>query len=359
MTREDERRDTLAGRLDDQLLGALELFSAYLGLRLGLYRALADGRPRTAPVLAGELGLAGRYVREWLEQQAVAGILEVDEAAASPDERRFRLPVEHVAPLLDPTDPSYRAGSIRGAAGVALDLPALLDVFRTGGGLAWHEVEYADEESRDANRGTFERGLAGWLAAAPGVHERLSDPTRAAVVADVGCGAGWSSLAIAAAYPSARVHGVDTNAGAIALARAHAEAAGAGERVTFAVADAAHLDGGPYDLVCFFECLHDMPRPIDALRRARERLAEGGSVLVGDEKALETFTAPADELERALYAWSVTSCLPYGMSGDDPAGTGTVLRPDVLRRYAAEAGFGSVEVLEVEHPEWRFYALRP
>ncbi len=339
------------------MLSTLELLAVRLGDRLGLYRTLADGRSRTPPELSSELGLAERYVREWLEQQAVAGILEVDEVAAEPGERRFRLPPEHATVLLDPTDPAYRTASLRGVVSTAADLPAVLEAFRTGGGLEWHAVEYEDDESRDANRATFERDLAGWVASAPEVHARLSDASRPATVADVGCGAGWSSIGIAVTYPTVRVHGVDANAHTIVLARGHVREAGLEDRVTFRVADAAHLDDGPYDLVCFFECLHDMPRPVDALRRAREHLAEGGAVMVGDEKTAEAFTAPGDELERSLYAWSVLSCLPYGMSGEDPAGTGTVMRPETLRRYAAEAGLGGFAVLPVEHPDWRFYLL--
>jgi hypothetical protein len=152
---------------------------------------------------------------------------------------------------------------------------------------------------------------------------------------------------------------VDANAHSVELARRHAREAGMQDRVTFSVADAAHLDGGPYALVCFFECLHDMPRPVDALARARERLVERGAVLVADEKTAEAFTAPGDDLERDHYAWSVLSCLPYGMSGPDPAGTGAVMRPSTLRRYAADAGLDRVEVLPIAHPVWRFYLLEP
>ena len=354
-----DRKAAFAERLRGQMLSALELFAVALGDRLGLYRALADGRARTAPELAAQLGLVERYVREWLEQQAVAGVLEVDHVAAPPSDRRYRLPDEHAAAMLDPTDPAYTASSLRSVASIPLELAEVMRVFRTGGGLEWHAVEYEDDEARDANRPTFEHDLAGWMAAAPSVHERLTDGSRPAAVADVGCGAGWSSLAIAAAYPRARVHGVDTNAHSIELARRHAREAGAEERVTFSIAVAAPRGGGPYDLVCFFECLHDMPRPVDALHRARGCLAEHGEVFVGDEKAAETFTAPGDELERSLYAWSVLSCLPYGMSGENPAGTGTVMRPTTLRRYAREAGLDRFEILPVEHPDWRFYLLAP
>ena len=354
-----DRSEAFAERLRGQMLSALELFTVVLGDRLGLYRALADGRPRTSAGLAAELGLAERYVREWLEQQAVAAILDVEDVAVGPDERRYILPAEHAAALLDPTDLAYATSSLRSIAAIPLELADVAEVFRSGGGLAWHEVEYEDEESRDANRSAFERNMGAWIGSAASVHTRLLDASDPASVADIGCGGGWSSLSIAAAYPATLVRGVDTNEHAVQLARKHASEAGMGDRVTFTVADAAHLDGGPYDLVCFFECLHDLPRPVDALRRAREGLAEGGSVIVGDEKAAERFTAPGDELERTLYAWSVLSCLPYGMSGDDPAGTGTVMRPSTLRRYATDAGFAAFEVLPVDHPEWRFYLLQP
>jgi 2-polyprenyl-3-methyl-5-hydroxy-6-metoxy-1,4-benzoquinol methylase len=354
-----DREGAFAERLRWQMLSALELYATVLGDRLGLYRALADGRARTAPELAAEMALTERYIREWLEQQAVAGVLAVDDVTAAPSGRRYHLPEEHAATLLDPTDPAYTAASLRSVVSVPLELADVIEVFRTGGGLEWHAVEYEDDEARDANRATFELDLADWIAAAPRVHARLSDGSRPAMVADVGCGAGWSSLAIAATYPGVQVHGVDANAHSIELARRHAREAGVEDRVTFTVADAAHLDDGPYDLVSFFECLHDLPRPVDALHRARELLAPGGAVIVGDEKTAETFTAPGDELERSLYAWSVLSCLPYGMSGEDPAGTGTVMRPSTLRTYAREAGLDRFEVLPVEHPDWRFYLLEP
>ena len=350
---------SFAERLDAQLLGALEIVCVFLGDRLGLYGALATGGPRTSVELSEELGLAERYVREWLEQQAVSGVLEVDDPTAGAAERRYRLPAGHETVLLDAQSLDYRRATVRGTVATALELSSVLEVFRTGGGLAWHEVEYETDEVRDANRAWFERDLAGWLAADRGVHARLSDASRPAWVADVGCGAGWSSIAIAGAYEGVRVHGIDANGRAIELARRHADRARVGDRVTFAVADAADLDGGPYELVCFFECLHDMSRPVDALRRARELLAEGGAVLVGDEKTAGVFTAPGDELERSLYAWSVLSCLPYGMSGEDPAGTGAVMRPARLRRYGEAAGFERFEDLPIEHPAWRFTLLQP
>lgn len=186
----EDRTEAFAGHLRGQMLSALELSTIALGLRLGLYGTLGDGRGRTAPGLADETALAERYVREWLEQQAVAGLLEVDRPEAPPSERRFPLPGEHATVLLDPTARGYAAASVISVASLPLELEDVAEVFRTGAGLAWHEIGYPDDVSRDANRAVFEHDLASWIAAIPRLHDRLSDrrepapsPTSGAVAA--------------------------------------------------------------------------------------------------------------------------------------------------------------------------------
>jgi ubiquinone/menaquinone biosynthesis C-methylase UbiE len=199
-----------------------------------------------------------------------------------------------------------------------------------------------------------------WFPAIPDVHARLqaSPPAR---VADLGCGCGWSSIAIARAYPTARVDGFDVDPQAIALAQQHAADAGLAERVAFRVMDAADPGfHGRYDLVTAFETLHDMPHPVPALRTMRRLAEDGGAVIVVDEKVAPSFEAPADPVTRVSYGWSVLSCLPSGMvrAGGTPAGTGAVMRPSTLASYARAAGFRDVETLPVEHDAWRFYRLR-
>ena len=146
----------------------------------------------------------------------------------------------------------------------------------------------------------------------------------------------------------------------IETARRNVTAAGLAERVTPAVHDASDPElSGRYDLVMIFEALHDMNHPVEALRTARRMLAEGGSVLVADERVAERFNAPGDEIERFDYGFSVLHCLAVGNLDDDSAATGTAIRPDTVRAYAAEAGFDRIDVLPIEHDFWRFYRLLP
>jgi 2-polyprenyl-3-methyl-5-hydroxy-6-metoxy-1,4-benzoquinol methylase len=311
----------------------------------------------TAVELAAAAGIDGRYAREWLEGQGAAGLLEVEQG----DVPRFRLPAGYEETLLDASSLMYGAPLARSVVAAIRPIDALLEAMRRGGGIPY--ADYGDDlhEAQAAfTRPMFERLLgAEWLAAVPEIHARLSsDPP--ARVADVACGQGRSSIEIARAYPNACVDGIDSDDASIARAREHLAASGLEDRVSFHARDAA--DGGlagPYDLVTIFEALHDMSYPVDVLRAAREALADGGVVLIGDERTEDEFTAPAGEVERLYYGFSLFHCLPVGMVGEGAAGTGTVMRPATVLRYAAEAGFSSCEILPIANDFWRFYLLRP
>ena len=177
-------------------------------------------------------------------------------------------------------------------------------------------------------------------------------------MADIACGAGWSSIAIAKGYPKARVDGYDVDTRAIAAARDHADGAGVGDRVTFRAQEAT-AEHGTYDLVTIFEATHDFSQPVEVLRAIRGMLSPGGSALVMDERVADAFTAPGDDVERLMYVWSVFLCLPNGLAERTSAATGTVMRSSTLRGYALDAGFSTVEILDVEHPFFRFYRLLP
>jgi len=354
----EDRREALVERLFEATVGALELLSIHLGWRLGLYRVLADGDALTSAELAERAAIDERYAREWLEQQAVAGLLEVEEPSATEDARRFRLPAEHADVLADSDHPAHVAPFGPMLVGIGGAMPEVAEAYRTGAGVPYERygTDFRDGQG-NINRPAFIAEMADWLAASDEINRRLSDDPPA-LVADVGCGQGFSTVAIARAYPSVIVHGIDLDEASVEDATAFAADTEVADRVRFTVKDAEELGrAGTYDLVCIFEALHDMSRPVEALAAAREALAPGGSVLVMDERVADSFTAPGDPVERIMYGWSVVHCLPVSRAEQPSAALGTVLRADTVRRLAADAGFSEVEVLPVENDFFRFYRL--
>jgi 2-polyprenyl-3-methyl-5-hydroxy-6-metoxy-1,4-benzoquinol methylase len=355
------RRDALVERLFQAALGMSDLLGVYLGERLGLYRVLAGADSLTSSELAAAASVHERYAREWLEQQAASGILVVEDAGAEARDRRYSLPPGHDEALLDETSLNYITPMARLVVACGRPIDELLEAFRSGDGIPYARYG-ADLHEGQAGftRPLFDNLLGSeWLPAVPEVHERLlADPP--AQVADVACGEGRSSIAMARAYPKVRVDGLDLDEASIAAAQRHLAESGVGDRVAFHLRDAADPQlAGRYDLVTIFEALHDMSYPVEALRAMRGLLAEGGSVIVCDERVGDAFTAPADDIERMYYGFSVLHCLPVGMVGENAAGTGTVMRADTVRRYANEAGFREVDVLPIESDFYRFYRLLP
>jgi 2-polyprenyl-3-methyl-5-hydroxy-6-metoxy-1,4-benzoquinol methylase len=353
------QRDALVERLFEATLGAFDLLTVYLGDRLGLYAAVAEHGPCTSSELAAAAGIHERYAREWLEQQAMSGILSAENPEADDAERRYRLPPGHDEALLAETSLNYIAPMAQAVVACTRPIDALLEAFRSGGG-----VPYADygadlhEGQARFTRPMFDNLLTQeWLPGAPAVHERLlADPP--ARVADVACGQGRSTQAIARAYPKVKVDGIDLDEASITAARKLLPGSGVEDRVTFHHADAA--DPGfseTYDVVTLFEALHDMSYPVEVLKTLRGMLAEGGSLIIGDERTADRFSLDAGPVERLYYGFSVLHCLPVGMVGVDPAGTGTVMRESTVRRYAQDAGFAEFEVLPIENDFWRFYRL--
>jgi 2-polyprenyl-3-methyl-5-hydroxy-6-metoxy-1,4-benzoquinol methylase len=179
-------------------------------------------------------------------------------------------------------------------------------------------------------------------------------------VADIGAGAGWSAIGIARAFPGAAVDALDLDPASVQLAQTNVSEAGLADRVTVALRDAADPKlAGQYDLVLILEALHDMSCPVEALRAAKSLLREGGAALVVDERVAQSFAPNGEDIERLMYGWSITHCLPAGMAEQPSAATGTVMRESTLRSYAGQAGFSSVDVLPVEHLFFRLYRLNP
>ncbi len=358
---EAERRDNLAGRLLQSLNAGGDLLTIYIGMRLGYYQALAEGGPATSSELAVRTGTHERYTREWLEQQAVAGFLDVAAKSDDPMARRYHIPPGHAEALLAEESLSYAFPIAHAMVALAPRLEELIRAYRSGGGVPYSAYG-ADlrEAQAEFNRPLFVHLLTTeWLPSLPDIHARLQ-ANPAARVADVACGAGWSSIAIAKAYPQVRVDGYDDDEPSIVMARQNARQAGVADRVHFEVRDAAALRvAHMYDLVTVFEAIHDMAQPIEALKRIKDLLAAGGSVFIADEKVPEEFSAPGDDIARFFYLASTLLCLPAGMAEQPSLGTGAVIRPAIMQRYAKEAGFKRSDILPIQHDFFRFYRLYP
>ena len=356
------QRDAFMERFLQIASGTFSLFSIYIGDRLGLYRALAEGGPATSTELASRTGTNERYIREWLEQQTVAGILHVQNENHASETRRFSLPPGHAEPLIDCSSLNYMVPLAQLLVGATRPLPAVLEAYRNGGGVSFEEYGADLREGQAAiNYPAFWHQLPyEWLPSLPDVHARLQQEDPPARIADIGCGFGWSSLGMARGYPHVRVDGFDLDAPSIERARANANRNHLEERVFFQVQDASDPSlSGHYDLVTCFEALHDMNNPVGALRTMRRLVKENGTVLIVDERVGDTFTATGNDVEWMMYGWSILHCLPVGMTDHNAAGTGTVMRADTLRKYASEAGFSNVEILPIENFFFRFYRLRP
>jgi SAM-dependent methyltransferase len=246
--------------------------------------------------------------------------------------------------------------------GATRPLPAVLEAYRNGGGVPFDEYGVDLREGQAAiNYPAFWHQLPEeWLPAMPDVHARLQQADPPARVADIGCGYGWSSLGMARGYPNVRVDGFDLDAPSIERARENAKRNHLEDRAYFQVRDAGDPSlAGHYDLVTCFEALHDMNNPVGALQTMRRLVKEDGTVLIVDERVGDAFTPTGNDVEWMMYGWSILHCLPVGMTDENAAGTGTVMRADTLRQYAKEAGFSKVEVLPIEHFFFRFYRLTP
>jgi 2-polyprenyl-3-methyl-5-hydroxy-6-metoxy-1,4-benzoquinol methylase len=348
--------EEFAGRLFNACLATMELANVELGIRLNLYEALAGAGPMTAGELARRAGIRDRYAREWLEQQAVAGVVSVDDPARPADERQFQLSDAHAHVLLDDDSEACMKPCAAVAPWVAKAIDIMVEEFRSGTGAAFGLFDLHDIQAA-FTRPVFVNHLTqNWLPALPEVQSKLDagEPVR---IAEVGCGEGLAAITIARAFPNAVIDGYDLDDASITAARKAASEAGVADRARFEVRDAADPTiNGDYDLVMAIEMIHDVPDPVGILGTMATLAGQNGTVLVVDERTEESFTVPSNEMERLFYSFSTLHCLAVSMQNDG-VGTGTVIRPDTMRGYAREAGFSTIETLDVEHPQFLLYRL--
>ncbi len=239
-------------------------------------------------------------------------------------------------------------------------MPTLVDAFRSGAGVPMSvygpDVVQAQSEF---NRPAFHHDLvANWLPALPDVWARLQDDANPARIADIGCGTGWAAIAMAKGLPNVTVDGYDSDELSVQTANTNAADEGVADRVTFHLVDATNgVPTNTFDLVTYFECVHDMGRPVEALAAGRAALRDGGTVLVMDERTNDTRPPAGDEVETFFATVSVLWCLPQSRTTPDCEAPGTVMRPAQLEAFAARAGYSAVDVADIEHPMFRFYRL--
>jgi SAM-dependent methyltransferase len=330
---DQSKLDAFVGRFLGDLGTAMHLPTVLVGDRLGLYRAMADGEPVSPADLAERTGTNERYVTEWLAAQAAAAYVDYE-----PDAGTFRLPPEHAALLIDQGAPVFIPGAFQLAASGVKDEPLITEAFRTGEGVAWHD--HHPDLFVGCER-FFRPGYAAhlvdeWLPALDGVEVKLRAGAR---VADVGCGHGASTLIMAKAFPESSFVGFDYHDASIEAARRSADAAGLGGRVRFDVASAREYPGNDYDLVAFFDCLHDMGDPVGAARHVRSSLGPEGTWMIVEPYATDRLEDNLNPVGKIYYGASTLICTPASRAQEVGLALGAQAGEERMRNVVTEAGF--------------------
>ncbi|WP_030987146.1 class I SAM-dependent methyltransferase [Streptomyces sp. NRRL S-1813] len=321
-----------------------------LGDRLGLYTAMAGAGPLTSAQLAARTGLVERYVREWLAAQ-VAG----EYISYAPGTDTYLLPDEHAAVLAAPDLPTYAAGFSTLLQAIYATEDTLMEAFRTGEGVGWEEHSPAlfAGSAKFFRPGYAASLVPEWLTALDGVVEKLE---RGARVADVGCGYGYSTALMAQAFPRSHFDGFDFHGPSVEAARGLVAEQGLDDRVSFEVATAQDFPGEDFDLITFFDCLHDIGDPGGALHHAEQALADGGTCMVVEPNASANAQENANPIGRALTAASVAVCLPSALAQHGPQALGNHAGEEAMRQIADEAGLHHWR-LAAKSPVNRVYAV--
>jgi SAM-dependent methyltransferase len=307
-----------------------------IGEKLGLYKAMAHAGPLTSQEVAERSGAAERSVREWLRNQAAGGYVIYD-----PADDRYTLPDEHALALADEDSPFYILGVYDLVASLYADEDQILEAFRSGEGMGWHEHDHrlfrgTERFFRPGYRGHL---VAEWIPALDGVQEKLD---RGARVADVGCGHGASTIIMAEAFPNSEFFGFDYHDASIESARRAAEDAGVSDRITFAVAAAEDYPGNGYDLVCVFDCLHDMGDPVGASRHVLETLDADGSWMIVEPFANDRVEENLNPVGRVFYGASTMICTPASLSQEVGLALGAQAGEERLTEVLTQGGFTRV-----------------
>jgi len=330
----EDKMNAFLGKVVGDFGAALSSSLAYIGTKLGLYEAMANSGPVNARELAARTGTVERYIREWLINQAAGGYIEYDAATDL-----YTLPAEQATALTDQSSPFYVGGGFYVVKAMTAAQTRILEAFKNGGGILWgdNDPELFLGTERFFRPGYATHLIATWIPSLTGVEEKLKARAK---VADIGCGHGSSAIIMAQAYPNSRFWGFDNHEGSISTARERAKDAGVSDRVTFEVANASDfpkVEGG-YDLIAFFDCLHDMGDPSGAAKRASENLAADGSALIVEPMAGNTVAENFNPIGRTFSAASTLCCTSNSLALGGPA-LGAVATEEALRNTVLAGGF--------------------
>jgi len=321
------------GQMVGYMTGGALCYGVWLGDELGLYRALAGSGSLTAEEVAGKAGCNARLVREWLDGQVAGGLVGYD---AETD--RYELSPEATMALADDTSPIFVARGMNAFGSLFIDIDKIKAAFQSDGALSWgdhHPCLFSGTEW--FFRTGYRAELPNWIAALDGVAEKLE---AGGTVADIGCGHGASVVVMAQAYPQAQIHGFDFHPPSIATAKERAEEGGVDANTTFEVADAKSYTG-TFDVICFFDCLHDMGDPVGIASYAREHLNPGGTILLVEPFALDdrVDNLSGNPMAPLLYTASASICTPNSLSQEVALGLGAQAGEAKLREVFERAGF--------------------
>jgi 2-polyprenyl-3-methyl-5-hydroxy-6-metoxy-1,4-benzoquinol methylase len=346
-----EKLNVFAGKAVGEISSAVSAALVVIGDRLGLYRALAQSGPVTSHRLAELTFTDERYVREWLANQTAGGYLEYNAESET-----FLLPPEHASMLADPTSPVYLQGAFQMIAAVFAVEPRITEAFRSGRGFGWHEHDPRMFEGveRFFRPGYNANLVSAWIPALTDVELKLQHGAR---IADVGCGHGSSSIIMAQAHPQSSVIGFDYHERSIEWARQAAVGAGC-ENASFDVARAQDYPGKSYDLVTFFDCLHDMGDPVGAARHVLNSLSPDGTWMLVEPYANDRLEENLNPIARAYYAFSTTICTPASKAQEVGLGLGAQAGEARIRSVVTEAGFSRFR-RAAETPFNIVYEIRP
>jgi 2-polyprenyl-3-methyl-5-hydroxy-6-metoxy-1,4-benzoquinol methylase len=328
----EDKMNAFLGKVVGDFGAALSSSLVYIGQKLGLYKALAQAESVTPAELAQQTSTKERYIREWLINQAASGYVDYDAASG-----RYSLAPEQALALTDESSPFYVGGGFYVIKAMTHAVSRIEDSFKNGGGMLWgeHDPDLFVGTERFFRPGYAAHLIASWIPSLTGIEEKLEAGGK---VADIGCGHGSSTIIMAQAYPKSRFWGFDNHERSIETARQRAKDAGVSDRVTFAVANASDLPDEQYDMVAFFDCLHDMGDPTGACKRAYQVLNTDGSALIVEPMAGDTVEENFNIIGRTFSGASTLCCTANSLALGGPA-LGAVAPESAIREAVMAGGF--------------------